>query len=78
MSTNRLASVGTGKQGAGTRIRLDLIDDQDSDVELFGHLAEFTEVLAEFSLTFVQLAAAVEVVAEVRHDAVDDEKAVLP
>lgn len=78
VTANRLAAIGACKEGAGTRIGLDLVDDQDRNVELLGHLTEFAEMLAELALTFIQLAAAMEVVAEVCHDAVDDEKTVLP
>jgi Sec-independent protein secretion pathway component TatC len=78
VTTDGLASIGTCKQSAGSRVGLNLIDDQDGDVELLRHLAELAEVLAQFALTFVQLAAAMVVVAEVCHDAVDDEQTILP
>ena len=78
VTTDGLASVGTCKESAGTRVGLNLIDDQDSDVELLSHLAELAEVLAQLALTFVQLSTAMVVVAEVCHDAVDDEKTILP
>lgn len=78
VTTDGLASVGTCKESAGTRVGLNLIDDQDSDVELLCHLAELAEVLAQLALTFVQLSTAMVVVAEVCHDAVDDEETILP
>jgi len=77
VTADGFASVGTCEKSTGTRVGLDLIDDQDSDVELLCHLAEFAEVLAQLALTLIQLSAAVVVVAEVCHDAVDDEKTVL-
>ena len=77
VAADGFASVGTREQSAGTRIGLNLIDDQDSDVELLCHLAELAEVLAQLALAFVQFSTAMVVVAEVCHDAVDDEKAVL-
>jgi hypothetical protein len=78
VTTNWLASIGACEQSAGAGIRLDLVDDQDRNVEFFRHLAELAEVLAQLSLTFVQFSTAMEVVAEVCHDAVDDEKTILP
>jgi hypothetical protein len=78
VTANRLASIGACEQRAGAGIRLDLVDDQDRDVEFLRHLAEFAEVLTQLALTFVQLSTAMEVVAKVRHDAVDDEKTILP
>jgi hypothetical protein len=78
VTTNRLASIGACEQSAGAGIRLDLVDDQDRDVKFLRHLAEFAEVLTQLALTFVQLSTAMEVVAKVCHDAVDDEKTVLP
>ena len=77
VTTDGFASVGTCKESTGTWVGLNLIDDQDSDVELLCHLAEFAEVLAQLALTLIQLSAAVVVVSEVCHDAVDDEKTVL-
>lgn len=77
VTADGFASVGTCEKSTGTRVGLNLIDDQDSDVELLCHLTELTEVLAQLALAFVQLSTAMVVVAEVRHDAVDDEKAVL-
>lgn len=78
VAADGFASVGTREQSAGTRIGLNLVDDQDSDVELLCHLTELAEVLAQLALTFIQLSTAMVVVAEVCHDAVDDEKTVLP
>lgn len=78
VTTDGLASVGTREESAGTRVGLNLIDDQDSDVELLCHLAELAEVLAQLALAFIQLSTAMVVVAEVCHDAVNDEKTVLP
>lgn len=77
MASNRFATVRTGEQGTCARVRLDLVDDQHSDVELLCHLTELTEMLAQLSLTLVQLSTTVIVVAEMRHDAVDDEETVL-
>lgn len=54
-----------------------LIDDKDRDVELFRHLAQFAEMLAKLALSLVQFSATVEVIAEMRHDAVDDQETVL-
>lgn len=34
MTTNGLAAIGTREESAGTRVGLDLVDDQDGDVEL--------------------------------------------
>jgi hypothetical protein len=78
VTTDGLTSIGTCEQSAGAGIRLDLVDDQDSNVEFLRHLTELAEVLAQLSLTFVQFSTAMEVVAEVCHDAVDDEKTILP
>lgn len=78
MTTNWLASIGACEESAGAGVGLDLVDDQDGDVELLRHLTELAEMLAKLALTFIQLAAAMEIVAEVGHDAVDDEKTVLP
>ena len=77
VAANWLAPVHTRKECTGSWVRLDLVDDQDSDVELFGHLSELAEMLAELTLALVQLAATMVVIAEVRHDAVDDEKTIL-
>ena len=74
VAANWLAPVHTRKECTGSWVRLDLVDDQDSDVELFGHLSELAEMLAELTLALVQLAATMVVIAEVRHDAVDDEE----
>ena len=78
VAADGFASVGTCEQSAGTRIGLNLVDDQDSDVELLCHLAELSEMLTQLALAFIQLSTAMVVVAEVCHDAVDDEKTVLP
>ena len=78
VTTDGLASVGTREQSAGTRIGLNLIDDEDSDVELLCHLAKLAEMLTQLALAFIQLSTAMVVVAEVCHDAVNDEKTVLP
>ena len=78
VTTDGFASIGTCKESTGTWVGLNLIDDQDSDVELLSHLAQLAEVLAQFALTFIQLSTTMVVVAEVCHDAVDDEKTVLP
>jgi Sec-independent protein secretion pathway component TatC len=78
VAADGFASVGTCEKSTGTRVGLNLIDDQDGDVELLCHLAELAEVLAQLALAFVQFSTAMVVVAEVCHDAVDDEKAVLP
>jgi hypothetical protein len=40
MAADRLAPVYTRKECTGSWVRLDLVDDEDSDVELFGHLGE--------------------------------------
>lgn len=77
VTTDGFASIGACEQSTCARVGLNLIDDQDSDVELFCHLAELAEVLAQFALAFIQLSTAMVVVAEVCHDAVDDEKTVL-
>jgi len=71
------ATICACEQRTGSRIRLDLVDDDDRDVEFFRHLGEFAEMLAKFALALVQLASAMIVVAEVCHDAVDDEQAEL-
>ena len=78
VTADGFASVGACEKSTGTWVGLNLIDDEDSDVELFCHLAELAEVLAQLALTFIQLSTAMVVVAEVCHDAVDDEKTVLP
>jgi len=77
VATDRFAPVRTSEERTGSRIRLDLVDDDDSDVELFRHLCELAEVLAELSLALVQLASAMVIVAEVCHDAVNYEEAEL-
>jgi hypothetical protein len=77
VATDRFASICTSEERTGARIRLDLVDDDDGDVEFFRHLSELAEMLAELALALVQLASAMVVVAEVCHDAVDDEKAEL-
>ena len=77
VAANWLAPVHTRKECTGSWVRLDLVDDQDSDVELFRHLCELAEVLAELSLALVQLASAMVIVAEVCHDAVNYEEAEL-
>ena len=77
VTADGFASVGTCEKSTGTRVGLNLIDDQDSDVEFLGHLTELAEMLAQLALTFIQLSTAVVVVAEVSHDAVDDKKTVL-
>jgi hypothetical protein len=78
VTTDGLASIGTCEQSAGAGIRLHLVDDQDSNVEFLRHLAKLAKVLAQLSLAFVQFSTAMEVVAEVCHDAVDNEKTILP
>ena len=78
VTTNGFAPVGTCKKGTGAWVGLNLVDDQDSDVELLGHLAELAKMLTQLSLTFVQLSTAMVVVAEVCHNAVDDKKTILP
>lgn len=78
VTADGFASVGTCEESAGARVGLNLVDDQDSDVELLCHLAELAEVLTQLALAFIQLSATMVVVAEVCHDAVDDEKTVLP
>jgi hypothetical protein len=78
VTTNGLASIGACEQSAGAGIRLDLVDDQDRNVEFLRHLTEFAQMLAELALTFIQFSTAMEVIAEVCHDAVDDEKTILP
>ena len=78
VTTDGFASIGACEQSTCARVGLNLIDDQDSDVELLSHLAELAEVLAQLALTLVQLSTAMVVVAEVCHDAVDDEKTILP
>lgn len=40
---------------------MDLIGHEDGEVELFSHLRELDEVVVELLLTFIELAAAVEV-----------------
>jgi hypothetical protein len=74
VATDRLASICTSEERTGARIRLDLVDDNDGDVELLRHLGKFSEMLTQLALALVQLASAMVVVAEVRHDAVDDEE----
>ena len=74
MAANRFAPVHACEKCTGSRVRLDLVDDEDGDVEFFGHLGELAEMLVQFALALVQLASAMVVVAEVRHDAVDDEE----
>lgn len=78
VATNGFTAIGTCEKSTGTRVGLYLVDDQDSNVELLSHLTEFSEMLTQLALTFIQLATAMEVVAEVCHDAVDDEKTILP
>jgi hypothetical protein len=78
VAANGFASVGTCKESTSTRVGLDLVDDQNSDVALLSHLAELAKMLAKLALTFVQLPTAMVIVAEVCHDAVDDEKTILP
>lgn len=78
VTTDGFTSVGACKESTGTRVGLNLIDDQDSDVELLGHLAELAEMLAKLALALIQLSTAVIVVAKVCHDAVDNKKTVLP
>lgn len=75
--TDRFAAICAREQRAGTRIRLDLIDDQDRQVELLSHLGKLAEVMSELLLALVELTTTVVVDAEVGHDAVDDEEAVL-
>ena len=48
MATDRLATISAGKESAGARIRLDLVRQEDSKIELFRHLSEFAQVLIEF------------------------------
>jgi hypothetical protein len=74
MAADRLAPIYTRKECTGSWVGLDLVDDEDSDVELFGHLSKLAEMLTQFALALVQLAATVVVIAEVCHDAVDDEE----
>jgi hypothetical protein len=74
VATDRFASICTSEERTGPRIRLDLVDDNDGDVELLRHLGKFSEMLTQLALALVQLASAMVVVAEVRHDAVDDEE----
>lgn len=77
MSANGFTTVRTSEQGTCAGVRLDLVDDQHCDVELLCHLTELAEMLAQLALTLVQLTTAMIVVAEVCHDAVDDEETVL-
>jgi len=77
MAADWFTPIYTRKDCTGSRIRLDLVDDKNGDVELFRHLSELAEMLVQFALAFVQLASTMVVVAEVCHDAVDDEETVL-
>lgn len=78
VTADGFASVSACEKSTGTWVGLNLIDDEDSDVEFFCHLAELAEMLTQLALAFIQLSTAMVVVAEVCHDAVNDEKTVLP
>lgn len=92
VTTDGLATVSTSEEGAGSRITLDLICQQDGDIEFcvwsvhakysgdcrtFGDMRQLREKLIELLLTLIEFTTTGVVDAKQRHDTVDDEKAVL-
>lgn len=93
VTANRLATIRSSKEGAGSRVTLDLVRHKDSDVELcqglvrprrklniestFGDMRQLGEELVELLLALIQLTTTSVVNAEECHDAVDDKKAIL-
>ena len=65
VAANWLAPVHTRKECTGSWVRLDLVDDKDSDVELFGNLSEIEEMMAQLEMAFVQIAENMVVIEEV-------------
>ena len=77
VTANRLTSICTGEQSARTRIRLDLVGHEDSDVEFFCHVLEPIEMQAELLLALIQFSTTEVVNTEESADAVNDKQAVL-
>jgi hypothetical protein len=72
--TNWLPPIGTRKDRTRTRIRLDLVCQEDNDIVLARDVVQARQVLAKLLLAFRQLATTDIICAEAGDDAVDDEQ----
>lgn len=74
MTTNRLPTIGTSEECARSRIALNLVGHEDSNVELLSDVVESGQELSKLLLSLRKLSSSSVVNSEACHDAVDDQE----
>lgn len=74
MATNRLPTISTSKECARSRITLNLVGHEDSNVELLSDVVESCQELSKLLLSLGKLSSSGIVNSEACHDTVDDQE----
>lgn len=77
VTSSGLSAIGTGEQGAGTRIGLDVVRQQDCDVEDLGKIAQSAKMLTELLLSLRKLTTSNIVGSEEIENAVNNQETII-